>query len=72
MSGLVMGLVWELPIEGEFGRAEKFILLAYADHSDQNGKNIFPSVDLISAKTGYPSLSGLFKQKFQTSANNQY
>ena len=53
MSGLVMGLVWELPIEGEFGRAEKFILLAYADHSDQKGKNIFPSVDLISAKTGY-------------------
>jgi len=53
MSGLVMGLVWELPIEGEFGRAEKFILLAYADHSDQNGKNIFPSIDLISTKTGY-------------------
>ncbi|PKN92993.1 MAG: hypothetical protein CVU44_11215 [Chloroflexi bacterium HGW-Chloroflexi-6] len=53
MSGLVMGLVWELPLNGEFGRAEKYILLAYADHSDQNGGNIFPSVDLVSEKTGY-------------------
>jgi DnaD/phage-associated family protein len=53
MSGLVMGLVWELPLRGEFGRAEKYILLAYADHSDQNGGNIFPSVDLVAEKTGY-------------------
>jgi DnaD/phage-associated family protein len=53
MSGLVMGLVWELPIEGEFGRAEKFILLAYADHCDQNGMNIYPSIDLVARKTGY-------------------
>lgn len=53
MSGLVMGLVWELPLNGDFGRAEKYILLAYADHADQNGGNIFPSVDLVSEKTGY-------------------
>ena len=53
MSGLVMGLVWELPLRGEFARAEKFILLAYADHADQAGGSIYPSVDLIAKKTGY-------------------
>lgn len=53
MSALVMGLVWELPKTGEFGRAEKIVLLAYADHADSNGRNIFPSVDLIARKTFY-------------------
>jgi DnaD/phage-associated family protein len=52
-----MGLVWELPITDDFGRAEKYVLLAYADHADQNGKNIFPSIALISAKTGYEERS---------------
>ena len=47
------GLVWDLPILGEFGRPEKYILLAYADHADQNGRSIYPSVELISKKTGY-------------------
>ncbi|NCP86768.1 MAG: hypothetical protein CO094_11270 [Anaerolineae bacterium CG_4_9_14_3_um_filter_57_17] len=53
MSGLVMGLVWNLPVTDVFRRAEKYILLAYADHADHNGKNVFPSVDLICRKTGY-------------------
>jgi DnaD/phage-associated family protein len=53
MSGLIMGLVFEMPIDDSFGRPEKFILLAYADHADQNGKSIYPSVDLIATKTGY-------------------
>lgn len=53
MSALVMGLVWELPKTAEFGRAEKIVLLAYADHADSNGRNIFPSVDLIARKTFY-------------------
>ena len=53
MSALVMGLVWEQPITDEFGRPEKYILLAYADHADQNGNNIYPSVELIATKTGY-------------------
>jgi DnaD/phage-associated family protein len=57
MSALVMGLVWEQAITPDFGRAEKYVLLAYADHADQNGKNIFPSVDLISKKTGYEERS---------------
>jgi len=57
MSALMMGLVWEHPIGGEFGHTEKYVLLAYADHADQNGKNIFPSIDLIAQKTGYSERS---------------
>lgn len=57
MSALVMGLVWEYPITDEFGRPEKYVLLAYADHADQNGNNIFPSVELIATKTGYEERS---------------
>lgn len=53
MSALVMGLVWELTETPEFGRAEKNILLAYADHADSTGKNIYPSVDLVARKTFY-------------------
>lgn len=53
MSAIMTGLVWELPIDGAFGRPEKYILLAYADHADQNGRSIYPSVELISKKTGY-------------------
>lgn len=53
MSGLVMGLVFEMKVDDKFGRPEKFVLLAYADHADQNGRNIYPSVDLIASKTGY-------------------
>jgi hypothetical protein len=53
MSGLVMGLVFERDIDGKFDRPQKFVLLAYADHADQNGGSIYPSIDLISKKTGY-------------------
>jgi DnaD/phage-associated family protein len=57
MSALVMGLVWELPETPEFGRPEKLVLLAYADHADSNGKSIYPSVDLICKKTFYEERS---------------
>jgi DnaD/phage-associated family protein len=57
MSALVMGLVWELPETQLFGRAEKYILLAYADHADSYGKNIYPSIDLVSKKTFYEERS---------------
>ena len=53
MSALVMGLVWELQETPEFGRAEKFVLMAYADHADSNGRNIYPSVNLVMRKTFY-------------------
>jgi hypothetical protein len=53
MSGLVMGLAFELPITEDFGRGEKFVLLAYADNAQQDGRNVFPSIELICKKTGY-------------------
>jgi DnaD/phage-associated family protein len=53
MSALVMGLVWELQETAEFGRPEKYVLLAYADHADSAGRNIYPSVDLVASKTFY-------------------
>jgi hypothetical protein len=53
MSGLLMGLTWQLELSDALTRAEKYVLLAYADHADQSGRNIFPSVDLVARKTGY-------------------
>lgn len=57
MSALVMGLVWELPETPEFGRPEKYVLLAYADHADSNGRNIYPSIELVMRKTFYEERS---------------
>jgi len=57
MSALVMGLVWETAETENFGRAEKYVLLAYADHADSNGKNIYPSIALVSKKTFYEERS---------------
>ena len=53
MSVKVMGLVWDLEIERDL----KYILLAYADHADHEGKNIFPAVATIARKTGYSERS---------------
>jgi hypothetical protein len=53
MSGLLMGLTWQLELSDALTRAEKYVLLAYADHADQSGRNIYPSVDLVARKTGY-------------------
>ena len=49
MSVKIMGLVWDLDI----GRDEKFILLAYADHAEHDGSNIYPAVATVARKTGY-------------------
>jgi hypothetical protein len=49
MSGKVSGWVWDLDLP----QNQKFILLAYADHADHEGKHVFPAVDLICKKTGY-------------------
>ena len=57
MSALVMGLVWELPEDPDFGRPEKYVLLAYADHADSHGHNIYPSIELIMRKTFYEERS---------------
>ena len=53
MSVKIMGLVWDLDLP----QNEKFVLLAYADHADHNGNNIFPAVSTIAEKTGYSERS---------------
>lgn len=57
MSVKAMSLVWDMPCPdtvngGEFKPSHKFCLLAYADHADHNGKNIFPAVGTVAKKTG--------------------
>lgn len=57
MSVKAQGLVWDLKCPDKYGEIEfkpshKYILVAYADHADHNGKNIFPSVRTIEKKTG--------------------
>lgn len=49
MSGKATGMVWELDLP----HAQQFVLLAMADHADQEGAKIFPSVADIAWKTGY-------------------
>jgi hypothetical protein len=49
MSAKVMGAVWD----ADLPRDQKFILLAYADHAEHDGSNIYPSVPKIAWKTGY-------------------
>ena len=49
MSVKIMGLVWDLDLP----QNEKFVLLAYADHADHNGRNMFPAVETVAKKTGY-------------------
>lgn len=49
MSGKATGRVWDMPLR----QILKFVLLAYADHADHEGNNVFPSIALIAKKTGY-------------------
>ena len=49
MSVKIMGIVWE----ADLPQREKFVLLAYADHADHDGNNVYPSIGLIAWKTGY-------------------
>jgi hypothetical protein len=53
MSSLIMGLVWEMPITKTFNSKAKFIALAYADHAWQDGTHAYPSIELVSRKTGF-------------------
>lgn len=57
MSVKAMGLVWDLECQKkhgdlEFRSSHKFVLLAYADHADHHGKNIWPAVSTVANKTG--------------------
>jgi hypothetical protein len=49
MSVKVMAQVWELDLP----HAEKFVLLAMADHADHDGGNVHPAVATVARKTGY-------------------
>jgi hypothetical protein len=48
MSGKATGWAWDQDLPQNL----KFVLLAYADKADHEGKDIFPSVALISKMTG--------------------
>lgn len=57
MSVKAIALCWELPTPSKYNDIEikashKFVLIAYADHADHAGKNIFPAVATIAKKTG--------------------
>lgn len=49
MSVKVMGWVFDQDLPTR----EKFVLLAYADHADHDGNNVYPAIDTVAAKTGY-------------------
>ena len=50
MSAKIIGWVWDANITD---KTEKYVLSAYADHADENGGSIYPSVSLIAWKTGH-------------------
>lgn len=49
MSVRQMSKVWELDLEPN----KRLVLLAYADHADDDGAHVFPSLDRVAHKTGY-------------------
>ncbi len=49
MSVEQMAQVWKLDLAPN----KKIVLLAYADHADEHGNNVFPSLGRIAHKTGY-------------------
>lgn len=48
MSGKATGKVWDMRLGNG---PKKVVLLAYADHADHEGNNMYPSIDLIVYKT---------------------
>jgi DNA-binding MarR family transcriptional regulator len=62
MSVKAMALVWDLECPKDYNELtfkpnHKFVLIAYADHADHNGKSIYPAVSTIAKKTGYEERS---------------
>lgn len=49
MSVKQMSLVWDLDLAPN----KRLVLLAYADHADDDGDNVYPSLPRIARKTGY-------------------
>jgi hypothetical protein len=58
MSNKAQALVWDMECPCEYSGLifkpnHKYVLVAYADHADHLGKNIYPAVHTVSRKTGY-------------------
>ncbi|QIN79627.1 hypothetical protein GBA65_15075 [Rubrobacter marinus] len=49
MSVQQMSLVWGLDLPPN----QKLVLLAYADHADDDGEHVYPSLGRVALKTGY-------------------
>lgn len=49
MSVKIMGAIWDLDLPHELA----WVLMAYADHADHDGRNCYPGTRLIAYKTGY-------------------
>ena len=59
MSVKAQSLVWELPCPSDingigFRPSHKYVLIAYSDHADHQGRNMYPAVPTVSRKTGFP------------------
>lgn len=52
MSVKAMARVWDMTLPPN----HKLVLLAMADHADHDGRNIFPGIPKIAAKTGYSEM----------------
>ena len=62
MSDKCNGLVWDMDCPAiynsiPFKPGHKYCLLAYTDHADHWGKNIYPAIKSIALKTGYEERS---------------
>lgn len=53
MSGLIVGLVLELPVTKEFTSEVKFTATIYADHAWQDGTHAYPAIATVAKTTGY-------------------
>ena len=49
MSVKIMGAIWDLDLPHELA----WVLMAYADHADHDGRNCYPGTKLIAYKTSY-------------------
>ena len=52
MSVIVMGLVWSTPPD-LLPPNHRLVLLAYADHANDDGSSVYPGRDRMAEKTGY-------------------
>ncbi len=58
MSVRAMSAVWDFACPAIVNKRtyrpnHKYVLIAYADHADHDGRNIYPAVETIAKKTGY-------------------